>query len=241
MQRKLRHRFSFLCFQTKYKSEIQPENISFSIFFCPGPWQSVTSIPPWALSPSSAGASRAWCPSSCASVGTTWRSCPAWQKGSRLGSRNASTSFEGEGGTAPPSTTAWPSLGPCWIKVSEGLQVWEGECPWWSGGRDLEKAPVSSFPSEENVQGNILQETGLELGKGVGLCQLQLGAGGWTRDVPESLSARMIPWPCSPGKKHRIVVFAVLKLDLAPFLTLCCNFSSLDDGRGEMMGCWGWT
>lgn len=157
MQRKRRHRFSFLFFRTKYQSEIQPENISFPFFFfCPGPWQSVTSIPPWALSPSSAGASRAWCPSSCASVGTTWRSCPAWQKGSRLGSRNASTSSEGGGGTAPPSTTAWLSLGPCWIKVSEGLQVWEGECLWWSGGRDLEKALVSSFPSFCLLQETIL-------------------------------------------------------------------------------------
>lgn len=51
------------------------------VSFLPGPWQLVTSIPPWGLSPSSAGASQDSYPSSYASVGTMWRSCPVWQKG----------------------------------------------------------------------------------------------------------------------------------------------------------------
>lgn len=46
----------------------------------------------------------------------------------------------------------------------------------------------------------------------------------------------LFPWEGT----QRIIVFAVVKLDLAPFLTPCWNFSSLNDGRGEMMGYWGW-
>lgn len=52
------------------------QHLFFLVLF-PGPWQLVTSIPPWGLSPSSAGASQDWSPSSYASVGTMWRSCPA--------------------------------------------------------------------------------------------------------------------------------------------------------------------
>lgn len=83
----------------------------------PGPWPLGPSIHLWACSPSSVPASRAWSPSSCASAGTTLRSCPAWQKAFGSASRSASTSSAVAGGTAPPSTTAWPSSAPCWTKV----------------------------------------------------------------------------------------------------------------------------
>lgn len=36
-----------------------------------------------------------------------------------MASRSASTSSEAGAGTAPQSTTTWPSLGRCWIKVTE--------------------------------------------------------------------------------------------------------------------------
>lgn len=83
----------------------------------PGPWPSDPSTHPWACSPFSAPVSRALYPSSCASAETTWRSCLAWRRASGLASKSASTSSVADGGTAPPSTTAWPSSAPCWTKV----------------------------------------------------------------------------------------------------------------------------
>lgn len=87
---------------------------------CPpplGPWLLGPSTHPWGHSPSSAPVSQAWYPSSCVSAGTMWRSCPAWQRASRSASKSANTSSVADGGIAPLSTTAWPSLAPCWTKV----------------------------------------------------------------------------------------------------------------------------
>lgn len=99
----------------------------------PGPWLSGPSTHLWGRSPSSAPASQAWSPSSCVSAGTMWRSCPVWQRASRSASRSANTSSVAAGGTAPLSTTAWPSLALCWTKVHV--------------------APVMAFQAEVAAQG----------------------------------------------------------------------------------------
>lgn len=33
--------------------------------------------------------------------------------------------------------------------MSGELRVWEDQCPWWSGSRDLGEPPVNSFPLEK--------------------------------------------------------------------------------------------
>lgn len=83
----------------------------------PGPWQLGHSTRPWVCGPFCVPASQDWCPSSCASAGTTWTSCPAWLRASKSASRSASTSSVAAGGIVPPSTPAWPFSAPCWTKV----------------------------------------------------------------------------------------------------------------------------
>lgn len=72
---------------------------------------------------------------------------PSVAEGVKIGIQECQHQFRGRRWNCTTVNDSLAIFGPVLDKGEWELWVWGDECPWWSGSRDPEKPPASSFPS----------------------------------------------------------------------------------------------